>query len=113
MGRALTHDKRSMGLDNGRICDAMTVSETIETKLRDRLTPEDVRVIDESEKHKGHSGWRPGGETHFRVEIVSPAFDGLTRVDRQRLVYEILAEELKGPVHALSLDLKTPAEVWN
>jgi BolA protein len=102
-----------MGLDNGRFKDAMSVSETIETKLRDRLSPDDVRVIDESDKHKGHSGWRPGGETHFRVEIVAAAFDGMTRVDRQRLVYEVLTDELRGPVHALSLDLKTPAEIWN
>lgn len=90
----------------------MSVSDTMEAKLRARLEPEDLHILDESAKHKGHAGARPGGESHFRVEITAAAFDGLTRLERQRLVYEILAEELRGPVHALSLDLKTPAETW-
>ena len=58
----------------------------------------------------GADGWRPGGETHFNVTVVAGAFDGKSRVERQRMVYEILADEMAGPVHALALSTKTPAE---
>ncbi len=84
----------------------MTVAAEIERKLRDAFTPERLVVTDESEGHRGHSGWREGGETHFRVEIVAGAFDGMGRVDRQRAVYRVLDEELKGRVHALALDVR-------
>lgn len=88
----------------------MSVAATIESKLTAALQPTRVQVIDESELHKGHAGHRPGGESHFRVEIVSTAFEGQSRVARQRRVYEILAEELKAGVHALALKTLTPAE---
>jgi BolA protein len=88
----------------------MRVSEQIRTKIAARLKPLALEVIDQSHKHQGHAGHRPGGESHFDVAIVSEAFEGLNRVARQRLVYQILADELKGPVHALSLELKSPAE---
>src|SRR5215467_2818943 len=81
----------------------MSVAAAIETKLRAALQPTRVMVVDESELHKGHAGHRPGGQSHFRVEIVSSAFEGQTRVDRQRRVYEILSDELKAGVHALAL----------
>ena len=74
------------------------------------LQPARIKVIDESELHKGHAGHRPGGESHYRVEIVAAAFEGQSRVTRQRRVYEILADELKAGVHALALSTKTPAE---
>lgn len=77
-------------------------------KLQAALAPESLEVIDESAGHQGHAGARPGGETHFRVEIVSQAFAGLSRVERQRLVYRILADELAGPVHALSVAARLP-----
>jgi len=88
----------------------MTVAATIESKLRAALAPTRLAVIDESDLHRGHAGWRPEGETHFRVEVVAESFAGLSRVARQRRVYELLAEELAGPVHALSLTARTPAE---
>jgi len=80
----------------------------IRAKLTDALAPESLDVIDESHKHAGHVGARPEGETHFRVEIVSREFAGLSRVERQRLVYKVLAEELAGSVHALALSARPP-----
>jgi BolA protein len=91
----------------------MSVAATIERKLTAALQPKRVKVVDESELHKGHAGHRPGGESHFRVEIVSEAFEGQSRVARQRRVYEILADELKAGVHALALKTLTPAEDSN
>jgi BolA protein len=88
----------------------MNVAAAIESKLAAALQPSRLRVVDESDLHKGHAGHRPGGQSHFRVEIVSAAFEGQTRVARQRRVYEILADELKGGVHALALTTLTPAE---
>ena len=88
----------------------MTVADEIHAKLTGALAPSRLEVVDESHKHEGHGGWRPGGETHFNVTVVSAAFDGKSRVERQRLVYEILKEELAGPVHALALTTRTPAE---
>jgi len=86
------------------------VSERIETKLRRALSPAHIEVRDDSQQHRGHGGWREGGETHFHVTLVSQAFAGLGRVQRHRLVNELLAEELAGRVHALSLRLLTPEE---
>ncbi|MGH6933241.1 MAG: BolA family protein [Dongiaceae bacterium] len=88
----------------------MSVAATIESKLTAALRPARIKVVDESELHKGHAGHRPGGESHFRVEIVAAGFEGLSRVDRQRRVHEILADELKAGVHALALTTLTPAE---
>ncbi|GAB4224107.1 MAG: BolA family transcriptional regulator [Kiloniellaceae bacterium] len=88
----------------------MAVAETIERKLTEALAPRHLKIVDDSEKHKGHAGYREGGETHFRVEIVSDAFAGQNRVARQRRVYEILAEELAAGVHALQLKTQTPEE---
>lgn len=88
----------------------MSIAATIERKLTAALQPTRVKVVDESELHKGHAGHRPGGESHFRVEVVSAAFEGQSRVARQRRVYEILADELKAGVHALALKTLTPAE---
>ena len=86
------------------------VQARIRRKLESVLAPESLDVVDESHRHAGHAGARPEGETHFRVEIVSAAFDGKSRVDRQRLVYQILAEELKERVHALALTTRAPGE---
>lgn len=87
-----------------------TVADRIRSKLNEALTPARLDLQDDSAKHSGHSGAREGGESHFSVVIVSARFDGLNRVARQRLVNTILAEELAGPVHALSIQAKTPAE---
>ena len=67
-------------------------------------------MTDDSARHAGHAGARDGGESHFHLDIVSAEFAGKSRVARQRLVYELLAEELKGPIHALSLVTRTPEE---
>lgn len=88
----------------------MTVAATIERKLRERFAPAALDIIDDSARHAGHAGAQPGGETHFTVAIVSAAFAGLGRIARQRLVYETLAEELAGGVHALSLTTLAPGE---
>jgi BolA protein len=87
--------------------------DTIREKLTAAFAPDALDVEDESAKHAGHSGSRPGGETHFNVRIVSKAFEGISRVERQRRVYAALADELKARIHALSLTTLTPAEVWN
>lgn len=91
----------------------MTMTETIREKLTAAFAPVAIEVADESARHAGHAGSRPGGETHFNVRIVSAAFEGLSRVERQRRVYAALADELKARVHALSLTTLTPGEVWN
>ncbi len=88
----------------------MTVAETIRDKLTGRFAPSRLVILDESHRHAGHAGARPEGETHFAVTIVAPAFKGLNRVARQRLVYETLAEELATRIHALSLTTLTPDE---
>jgi BolA family transcriptional regulator, general stress-responsive regulator len=88
----------------------MTMAETIRTKLEAAFAPEMLDVRDESEMHRGHAGHREGGETHFRVAIVSAAFEGLSRVDRHRKVHAVLDAELKTQVHALALTLLTPDE---
>ncbi len=88
----------------------MAVADDIRRKLTDALSPTRLVIEDESAKHQGHAGWRPGGETHFNVTVVSAVFDGKSRVDRQRMVYEVLAEEMAGQVHALALTTRAPAE---
>lgn len=89
----------------------MLVREQIERKLIDGLAPERLVIVDESHRHAGHGGAHPEGESHFAIEIVSAAFEGKSAVARQRLVYGLLAEELKGRVHALSLSTRSPGEV--
>jgi BolA protein len=84
------------------------VADLIERKLRMAFQPETLSVIDDTNQHHGHAGWRESGETHFRVEIVAEAFAGKSRVERQRAVYQVLAEELAGPVHALALTASAP-----
>lgn len=88
----------------------MAVADDIETKLRAVFAPEALTVTDESSLHAGHAGARPGGESHFHVEIRAEAFAGRGRVERQRLIYEALRDELAGPVHALRLSVKAPGE---
>jgi BolA protein len=88
----------------------VTVAETIRDKLTGRFAPSRLVILDESHRHAGHAGARPEGETHFAVTIVAPAFKGLNRVARQRLVYETLADELATRVHALSLTTRAPDE---
>ena len=82
----------------------------MEKLLKPQLSPHVFVLEDESSRHIGHAGARPEGETHYRLRVVSDAFAGLSRVARQRLVYDALREEFDTGLHALSLDLKTSAE---
>jgi len=84
----------------------MSVTSQITDKLNAAFSPKSLDVIDESEDHRGHGGWKEGGETHFRVIMVSAGLNGLSRVAQQRAVFNVLKEEMAGPVHALALDVK-------
>lgn len=88
----------------------MSVADTIEQKLRAALNISQMELVDESHKHAGHAGAREGGESHYRLMVVSPDFTGKNKVARQREIYRILKEEMAGPVHALSLDIRSPEE---
>lgn len=88
----------------------MTRAATIERRLKGAFRPERLEIVDESGCHAGHAGARPEGETHFRVEIVSAAFAGVSRIDRQRLVHAALADEFAAGLHALSLTTRAPDE---
>lgn len=88
----------------------MSIRARIEEKLTRALEPQVLEIEDESHRHVGHAGHRPGGETHFRVAVVSAAFRGQGRVARQRRIYQLLAEEMAERVHALSLVTLTPEE---
>lgn len=89
---------------------AQSVAERIEVLLREVFAPQHLEVVDESALHAGHAGARPGGESHFRVVIVSSRFAGVGRVQRQQMVYEALDELIKGGIHALSMVTTTPEE---
>ena len=86
------------------------VATSIEAKLRAAFAPSVLEIEDQSESHRGHSGFQEGGETHFHVRIVSDRFGGQSRVNRQRAIYAALADEIAGPVHALSLEARAPGE---
>lgn len=88
----------------------MRIRTAIETKLTAALSPEHLDVIDDSASHAGHAGARPEGESHFKVVVVSKAFEGQNRIQRQRLVYDALAEEMANHIHALELKTLTPEE---
>jgi BolA protein len=79
-------------------------------KLQAAFSPATLEVFDESEQHRGHGGWREGGETHFRIRIAAAAFDGMSRVERQRAVNRALADDLAGGVHALALEVTGVSE---
>lgn len=82
----------------------------METLLRARFSPVHFVLTDQSSGHAGHAGARPEGQTHYHLAMRATAFEGLSRVARQRLVYDTLREEFDTGLHALALDLKTPDE---
>jgi len=86
------------------------ITETLRKKLSAAFAPEMLEIQDDSARHAGHSGAGPDGESHFNITLCAGAFAGHTRVSRQRMVYRVLAEELAGPVHALSLTALAPGE---
>ena len=88
----------------------MNTKGIITNKLSEAFSPESLDVSDESHLHEGHAGHRPGGETHFRVYIVSAAFKGKSRIERHRMINSALEVELKAGVHALAIKAQAPGE---
>jgi len=88
----------------------MSAADRIRARLTEAFAPSDLQVIDESDRHKGHAGARPGGETHFRVRIVAEAFRGKSRVEAHRLINEALGAEFTRGLHALAIEAKAPAK---
>jgi BolA family transcriptional regulator, general stress-responsive regulator len=86
------------------------MQDVIASKLRASFASASVRVEDESHLHQGHAGYRPGGETHFRVHIVAEAFRGKSRLERHRMINSALTSELKGGVHALAIHAAAPGD---
>jgi BolA protein len=91
----------------------MNMQETIARKLTEAFAPASLKVLDESHQHEGHAGHRPGGETHFRIYIVSDAFRGKSRLARHRMINETLAGELGAGVHALAIHAAAPDEAMS
>jgi BolA protein len=86
---------------------------SVAAKIRERLAalePLDLDLVDESAKHAGHAGARPGGNTHWRLTIVSPRFAGKPTVARHRMVYQALGELMQHPIHALAITARSPEE---
>jgi BolA protein len=86
---------------------------TVEQEIRRRLgalEPLALELVDESARHAGHAGARPGGNTHWRLAIVSRAFAGKTKVARHRMIYQALGALMQDPIHALSIDARSPEE---
>lgn len=88
----------------------MKIRNAIETNLTEALRPTRLEIVDESHRHAGHAGANPEGESHFRLTVVAQAFEGKSRVDRQRLVYGALRDLMASRIHALALTTLTPAE---
>lgn len=86
---------------------------TLEPQIRSRLAalrPEHLEIVDESARHQGHAGWRPGGNTHWRLSIVSPLFAGKPTLARHRMVYQALGDLMDNPIHALTIDARAPQD---
>ncbi len=88
----------------------MTLQAWIAATLEEALRPTHLVVTDESHQHQGHAGWREGGETHFRLDIVSEAFRGKSRVERHRIVNAALAGAFERGLHALAIKARAPGE---
>jgi len=88
----------------------MSVEQSIREKLTEAFQPELLEVINESHRHAGHAGSPGTGESHFAVKVVSSAFAGKSRLERHRMVNDVLAEEMSGNVHALALSALSPEE---
>lgn len=87
----------------------MSVEQTIRARLA-ALQPQRIELVDESEQHRGHAGYREGGGTHWRLTIVAPAFAGQPTVARHRMVYQALGELMQHPIHALAISARAPDE---
>jgi BolA protein len=91
----------------------MLIKTVIAEKLNAAFAPARLDVVDESHQHEGHAGARPGGQTHFRVDIVAEAFRGKSRIERHRMINGILSDELAAGVHALAIHAAAPGEGGN
>lgn len=89
----------------------MTIADIIEKKLTEALAPSRLELVDESALHAGHAGARPEGESHFRLLVVSDKFENLGRVERQRMVYQVMGDLMVTDIHALSIKALSPDEV--
>ncbi len=88
----------------------MTARSRLTAALSQALQPVSLEVVDESHQHAGHGGWRPEGETHFRVKVVSAAFAGKGRLERHRMIHALAADELNRGLHALAIEARAPDE---
>ena len=91
----------------------MSVAGHVESEMRSRLAslePVFIDLVDESEQHRGHAGYRAGGGTHWRLAIVSPRFSGQNVVARHRMVYQALGNLMQDPIHALAITARSPEE---
>jgi BolA family transcriptional regulator, general stress-responsive regulator len=86
------------------------VAERMRAKLSAALDPERLEIEDQSDRHAGHSGWREGGETHFSIKVASARFSGKRRLERHRMIYALLSDEIAGGVHALAIEALAPGE---
>ena len=86
------------------------IFDAIQHKLTEAFSPTRLEIVDDSDRHAGHAGASASGESHFNVVIQAQAFEGAPKVARQRMVYRTLAEELAGPLHALSVKALAPGE---
>ena len=88
----------------------MRVEDEIRRKLKQAFAPQALEVVNDSHRHAGHAGSPGTGESHFTIKVVSPVFEGKSRVERHRMVNQVLADELAGKIHALAVSALTPAE---
>ena len=86
-------------------CANMPIADEIKSSLTAAFGPTRLEIVDDSESHRGHGGWRDGGETHFNVAIRAPAFALMSRIDRHRAIHKALGADLVGRIHALALDI--------
>lgn len=84
----------------------MSVAREIEAILTQKFTPDQLEVVDESERHRGHAGWREGGNTHFRIRISAPALDAMSRVEQHRAINAALKPQFDAGLHALAIEVK-------
>lgn len=89
---------------------AVSVRDLLTRRIEEALSPVSLAVIDESDDHIGHGGWREGGETHFRVEVVAEAFRGKGRVERHRMINALAADAFASGLHALAVTARAPGE---
>lgn len=84
----------------------MLVKDKISAAIQSALQPEHLEVVDESEMHRGHAGYRDGGQSHFRVTIRCAALDDLSRIARHRAIHNAIGAEMLGDIHALAIDIQ-------